>query len=73
MANGTLSFTLPEEQVEFERACKAGDIYCVLDRFDGELRNHLKHNSHPDLDDATVEKVRQILHDLMADYGIQLY
>jgi hypothetical protein len=73
MANGTLSFTLPEEQDEFERACKAGDIYCVLGCFDNELRSHLRHNSHPDWDDATVEKVRQVLYNLIADYGIQIH
>jgi hypothetical protein len=72
MANGTLSFTLPEEQTEFERACKAGDMYCVLSNFDGELRNHLKHNSHPEWDEATIEEVRKILWDLVADYGIQI-
>ena len=73
MANGTLSFTLPEEQVEFERACKAGDIYCVLSSFDNELRSHLRHNSHPSWDSTTVEEIRQILNDLMADYGIQIH
>jgi len=73
MANGTLSFTLPEEQDEFERACKAGDIYCVLNRFDDELRSHLRHNSRPSWDSTTVEEIRQILNDLMADYGITIH
>jgi hypothetical protein len=72
MANGTLSFTLPEEQTEFERACKAGDIYCVLNHFDNELRSHLRHNTHPDWDGRTVEEIRKILWDLVADYGIQI-
>jgi hypothetical protein len=73
MANGTLSFTLPEEQTEFERACKAGDMYCVLNHFDDELRSHLRHNSHPDWDGTTVEEIRKILYDLIADYGIQIH
>jgi hypothetical protein len=72
MANATLSFTLPEERHEFEDACKAGDFRCVLGHFDGELRNHLKHNSHPEWDDATVEAIRKILWDLIADYNIQI-
>jgi hypothetical protein len=72
MANGTLSFTLPEEQQEFEQACKAGDAYCVISNLDGELRNHLKHNSHPEWDDATIEAIRKVLWDLIADYNIQL-
>jgi hypothetical protein len=72
MANGTLSFTLPEEQQEFEDACKAGYFRCVLGHFDGELRNHLKHDSHPKWDDTTVEEIRKILWDLVADYGISI-
>ena len=72
MAKGQLTFDLPEEQDEFERACKAWDFYCVLSNFDSELRSHLKHNSHPEWDDATVEEIRKILLDLVADYGIQI-
>jgi hypothetical protein len=72
MAKGQLTFDLPEEQDEFERACKAMDFYCVLSNIDGELRNHLKHNSHPEWDDATFEAIRKILWDLVADYGIQI-
>jgi hypothetical protein len=72
MANGTLSFTLPEEQPEFEDACKASYFRCVLGHLDGELRNHLKHDSHPDWDDATVEAIRKILWDLVADYNISI-
>ena len=70
MANGSLSFSLPEEQVEFEQAVKAGDMYSVLCELDGELRNHLKHDSRPHWDNITVEEIRQILNDLMADRSI---
>jgi len=72
MAKGQLTFDLPEEQTEFERACKACDFYCVLSNIDGELRSHLRHNSHPEWDGRTIEEVRKILWDLVADYGIQL-
>ena len=73
MANGTLSFTLPEERQEFEDACKASDFRAVLDCFDKELRSHLKHDTHPEWDGSTVEEIRKILWDLIADYGINLY
>lgn len=73
MANGSLSFTLPEERQEFEDACKAGDFRSVLGHFDDELRSHLRYNSHPDWDSTTVEEVRKILYDLIADYGIQIH
>jgi hypothetical protein len=72
MAKGQLTFDLPEEQQEFDDACKAGYFRCVLSNLDGELRNHLKHNSHPEWDDATVEAIRKILWDQVADYGVQL-
>ncbi len=70
MANGLLSFSLPEEQVEFEQAVKAGGMYCVLNDLDNELRNHLKHNAYPHWNNATVEEIRQILNDLMASRSI---
>jgi len=73
MANATLSFTLPEERQEHDDACKAGDFRSVLDLFDNELRNHLRYNSRPDLHSATVEEIRKILHDIIADYGIQIH
>jgi hypothetical protein len=72
MANGSLSFTLPEERQEFEDACKAGDFRSVLNLFDNELRNHLRYNSRPNLHSATVEEIRKILYDLIADYGITI-
>lgn len=72
MASATLSFNLPEERDEHKRACQADDFYCVLNHLEGELRNHLKHNTHPNWDDVTVEEVRKILWDLVADYNVQL-
>jgi hypothetical protein len=73
MPKGQLIYDLPEEQDEFDDACKAGYYRSACSTFDGELRSHLKHNSHPKWDDATVEEIRQIFHNLMADYGIQIY
>jgi hypothetical protein len=70
MANATLSFTLPEEQVEFETACKAGDLYSVITALGDELRSHLKYNSHPDWDGPTVEKIRQLLWDMVSERNV---
>ena len=70
MANATLSFTLPEEQVEFERACRAGDIYRVITDLGDELRNHLKYNSHPDWDSPTIEKIRQLLWEMVSERNV---
>lgn len=71
MAKATLSFTLPEEQVEFEMACKAVDFSCVLEEIQNELRNHLKHNSHPQWDTQTVEEIRAIIAELMSERSLQ--
>lgn len=72
MANATLSFNLPEEQVEFDLACRAGDMHSILIGLDNELRSHLRYNSHPDWDDATVEGIRKILNEAMADRCVHI-
>jgi hypothetical protein len=71
MAKGILEFNLPEEHTEHEMACRAADMYRVLCDLDNELRNHLKHNSHPEWNGETVEDIRRILNDLMSDYCIR--
>jgi len=68
MANGTLSFSLPEEQVEFAMACKAGDLHCVLVNFSDVLRSHIRHGSNPSWDSPTVEEIYRLLEDMRLDY-----
>ena len=70
MANGSLSFQLPEEQAEFDMACKAVCFNIVLSKLDEELRGHMRHNSHPSWDGQTVEDIRKILHDLRSEYSL---
>jgi len=70
MAKGTLTFDLPEEQTEFDMANRAADMWAVLDDLDQELRNHLKYASHPEWHGETVEDIRKILLDAMAERGI---
>jgi hypothetical protein len=70
MAKGQLTFALPEEQDEWDMANKASEAYSVLSELDSELRNHLKYGSHPEWNDTTVEEIRKILNDLMADRSI---
>lgn len=67
MAKAKLEFNLPEEQVEFELACKAGDMNSVLYSLDQELRSHLKYATHPEWHGDTVEDIRKILNDLMIE------
>lgn len=65
MAKATLEFNLPEEQVEFDMACKARDMHNVLCALNHELRSHLKYTSHPEWHGDTVEDIRKILNDLI--------
>lgn len=68
MANGTLSFQLPEEQPEFDLACKAGDLLFVLNGFANNLRSHIRHSTDPDWDTATVEKLYETLNQMRTEY-----
>jgi hypothetical protein len=70
MAKGKLTFNLPEEQIEWEMANKAGDMYSLLMDLDNELRNHLRYTSHPEWHMETVENIRRILTDAMLERGI---
>lgn len=70
MAKGTLTFDLPEEQTEFDMANRAVDMWAVLDDLDQELRNHLKYTSHPEWHGETVEGIRKIFLDAMAERGV---
>jgi len=70
MAKGQLTFNLPEEQVEWDMANKAGEMYSLLTSLDQELRNHLKYASHPEWHYETVEDIRKILTDAMLERGI---
>ena len=67
MAKGALTFNLPEEQTEFDMANRAADMWAVLDGLDQELRSHLKYDSHPEWDNKTVEKIREILLNAMTE------
>ena len=70
MPKSTLSFDLPEEQVECDMAHKAGDMYAVLTRMDQHFRAHVKHDAYPEWDTATVESIREILLNEMAERGV---
>jgi hypothetical protein len=70
MANGTLSFQLPEEQPEFDLACKAGDLLYVLNELADSLRSHLRHSTDPDWDTATVEKLYEILNQMKTEHSL---
>jgi hypothetical protein len=69
--NATLSFNLPEEQVEFDMASRAVDMNSLIFELDQELRNCLRYDSHPEWDSVTVEKIRELLNEMIHDRQIR--
>jgi len=65
MSKLTLEFTLPEETEEMRTAVNAGNMRSAVVEFDSFLRGVLKYDTHPYLDNETVEKVRTILHECL--------
>lgn len=63
----TLTFNLPEDQTEFNWANKAGDLACLLEEFDEELRKTLKYESNPSWNRETVEEIRSLLNEMIVD------
>lgn len=72
MPNATLSFALPEEQDEFQLACQAHDLRWVITTLNGELRNHVRYNTHSHWDGATVDEIRKLLNELIIDRCIPI-
>lgn len=70
MPKASLTFDLPEEQNDFKIANHSIDMWIILSDFDNELRSHLRHNSHPEWDEATVMEIRKILLDMRTERGI---
>ena len=68
MAKGILKFALPEEQPEFDLACKARDLIFVLNELADSFRSHLRYSSDPDWDTATVEKLYELLNRMRTEH-----
>jgi hypothetical protein len=74
MPKATLTYNLPEEQIEFDLANNAGKYYSVIWDLDQYLRNFVKYPS--DHDDPvltdTMAKVRDFLWVLLNDHNLNL-
>ena len=70
MPKATLSYNLPEEQTDFDMATHAADMWIILNDLNEELRSHIKYTSHPEWHGETVEDIRKILLNAMAERGI---
>ena len=68
----TLTFSLPDEQIEHYNAINGGGFRYCLQELDGELRNRLKHGHvFEDPTDALLA-IRKHLHDLIQDNDLVL-
>lgn len=66
-----LEFTLPEEDVEFKQAMKAGDVFAVLHEYDNELREIIKYETRADLHAETVEKLRTLFNEVLDRWDVR--
>jgi len=58
MTTATLTFNLPDEQVEFDMACHATEAYVALQSVGQTIRNQLKYGSLAD-DRKALEQIQQ--------------
>lgn len=66
-----LTFSLPEEQEEFELAQSAGKLHTVLWELDQYLRSEIKYKEHKGPHLRCLEELREKLHGLMAENGVK--
>ena len=66
-----IEFNLPEEQEEYDLVHNAGKMHTVLWDFDNKLRDIAKWG-HDGYDLDTVERLRDELHELIDDNGLEL-
>lgn len=73
MAQATITFTLPEEQTDFYNAVHASDYKMVLWDLDQKLRSKLKYDiTLDDSSAAAYQDARDMLHELLNDYGVSI-
>jgi len=67
-----MQFDLPDDDNDFELAKNGSKLHGVLWEFDQRLRSIVKHGSSDfqDADIDTVDKIRNILHEVMEEFGI---
>jgi len=68
-----LEYNLPEDQSQFDAACKAIDLRSAVSDFDNELRNWIKHGHDFNNADDALEKVRESLYVYLNSYGINIH
>jgi len=65
----TLEFDLPEEDYEWKRAVRCGDVECAISDFKNNLRNYWKHGHEFKTADEAIDKIYEELHEAFEDIG----
>lgn len=73
MPKATLSFSLPEEQSEFECATNGVSYISVLQEFDNYLRGRLKYEELSEEVEAALQAARDKLHEEMNDHDVVMW
>ena len=68
----TLTFSLPEEQEEFDRAVQGGNWRMIVEDLDAHLRSRLKHEDLPDEVHAALDRARTHLYGLLEERGLSI-
>lgn len=69
--DAVLKFSLPDDQIEYEAAYHGARYKTVLQKFDQELRNTIKHETIPDIHHYIT--IREILRVLCQEEEVTLY
>jgi hypothetical protein len=73
MAKATITYNLPDEQIEFNNAVHASDYKMVLWDLDQKLRSKVKYDDSLDEKSADAyQDARDMLRGLISDYGVSL-
>jgi hypothetical protein len=67
-----LTFTLPEEQEEFDRAVQGSDWRMVVEDMDAHLRSRLRHEDLTDEVHAALDRARTHLYELLEGRQLSL-
>ena len=72
MPQATLTYNLPEETEEFDTARNGSKYQMVLHDLDQALRSKLKYEEHSEEAQKCYQEVRDKLHELLNEEGVQL-
>jgi hypothetical protein len=68
----TLTFSLPEEQEEFDRAVQGSDWRMVVEDLDAHLRSRLRHEDLSEDVHAALDRARTHLYELLEGRQLSL-